>query len=631
MIVYKWFIYFTIVLILILLILIYILFQKNYHRKRVEKELRMKNDEVTAIYEEIAASDEELKQKIDELTQKQQALWISEERYRVVAESTMDIIWEGDLLNKKRIFSEKLYEILGYKGWEMEELDAWFNIVHPEDIEWVKEGIKQQIAEKVAVKAFEYRVKSKEGVYRWVLSNSKCEYDENGRPMKIFGAFTDITKLKEQQQKINYMAYYDAITALPNRAMFREVVSEEIKSCNEYSGKFALISIDLDNFKLVNDSYGHMTGDKLLIEIGKRLTEVLNENMTAFRLGGDEFVILVKDIESTKEIAIYSENLLESLANPISIDGNMFHITHSSGIAIYPENGISFNELLKNADTAMYKSKEHGKSTYTFYRLSMGDAAIEKIRMQEELERALKSNEFVLYYQPIVDVALGEVKGFEALIRWIHPQKGLVFPDEFISKAEESGQIIQMGKWVITSACKYAKRVYDSGVTNFYVSVNVSALQLVQKDFTDFVLSALEKVGLPPELLLIEITETALMESVDLVVKKLNILKDNNIKIALDDFGCGYSSLTYLKILPIDIVKIDRTFISDIKSEDDVTSMTGTIIILAKKLGLTVIGEGVETKEQLDYLKKHGCDMFQGYLVSKPVPEVEINKLLKII
>jgi diguanylate cyclase (GGDEF)-like protein/PAS domain S-box-containing protein len=631
MIVSKWFIYFVIVLIYIFLILIYILFKKNYQRKKIEKELRIKNEEVTAIYEEIAASDEELKQNIYELTQKQQALWISEERYRVVAESTMDIIWEADLINKKRIFSEKLYEILGYKGWEMEEFDAWFNIVHPEDIEWVKEGIKQQTAEKVEVKAFEYRVKSKAGIYKWVLSNTKCEFNENGRPMKIFGAFTDITKLKEQQQKIHYMAYYDAITDLPNRARFREVVSEEIKSCSEYSGKFALISIDLDNFKVVNDSYGHMVGDKLLNEIGKRLTEFLNDNMTAFRLGGDEFIILVKDIESTKEIAIHSENLLESLANPISIGGNMFHITHSSGIAIYPENGTDFNELLKNADTAMYKSKEYGKSTYTFYRLSMGDDAIEKIRMQEDLERALKNNEFVLYYQPIVDVVLGEIKGFEALIRWMHPQKGLVFPDKFIGEAEEGGQIIQMGKWVIISACKYAKRVYDSGATNFYVSVNVSALQLVQKDFTDFVLSTLEKIGLPPALLLIEVTETALMESMDLVVKKLNILKDNNIRIALDDFGCGYSSLTYLKVLPIDVVKIDRSFISDIKLEDDVTSMTGTIIILAKKLGLTVIGEGVETKEQLDYLKKHGCDMFQGYLVSKPVPEVEINKLLKII
>ena len=260
----------------------------------------------------------------------------------------------------------------------------------------------------------------------------------------------------------------------------------------------------------------------------------------------------------------------------------------------------------------------------------MGDAAMEKIKMQADLERALKNDEFVLYYQPIVDVDLGEIKGFEALIRWVHPRNGLVFPDKFIGAGEESGQIIQMDKWVIMSACKYAKRVYDSGAINFYVSVNVSALQLVQKNFTNFVLSAIEKVGLPPELLLIEVTETALLESMDLVIEKLNNLKDNNIKIALDDFGCGYSSLTYLKMLPLNIVKIDRSCISNIKSEDDVTSMTGTLITLAKKLGLTVIGEGVETKEQLDYLKKHGCDMFQGYLVSKPVPEVEMNGFLKI-
>ena len=253
---------------------------------------------------------------------------------------------------------------------------------------------------------------------------------------------------------------------------------------------------------------------------------------------------------------------------------------------------------------------------------------MEKVIMQDNLYRALDNNEFILYYQPIIDVKQGKIDGFEALIQWIHPENGFVFPDKFISAAEEDGSIIQIGKWVIINACKYAKSIYDSGFTNFYISVNVSTLQLFQKDFTDFVLSTLKNTGLSPELLLIEITETVLMESMDIVIEKLKILKSNNIKIALDDFGCGYSSLTYLKMLPINTVKIDKSFINDIKSEDDVKSMTGTIILLAKQLGLSVIDEGVETKEQLNYLKKHGCDMFQGYLVSKPVPEVEITKLL---
>jgi len=628
--IYKSLIYFVVIIIFFLLILVFILLRNIYLRTRAEKELRLKNEEITAVYEEITASDEELKGNIQELMQKQEALWRSEERYRVVAELTMDIIWEGDFVNKKRhFFSEKVYDILGYKGWEMEPLDTWFDIVHPEDIEWVRKAIKHQMDDRVEVEAFEYRVKCKGGDYKWLLSNTKCEFNKDGVATKVFGAFTDITKLKDQQQKINNLAYYDSVTGLPNRVMLREIVSEEIQNCNKISGNFALIFMDLDNFKFVNDSYGHMTGDKLLVEIGKRLTQSLNENMMAFRLGGDEFIVLIKDILDKEEVEAYSKDLIESLVNPISIEGNMFHVTHSSGIVLYPQNGISFDELLKNADTAMYKSKESGKSTYTFYHTSMGDTAMEKIKMQANLEKALENNEFVLYYQPIVHVGNGEINGIEALIRWIHPQNGLVFPDKFISAAEESGIIIKIGKWVIINACKYAKWIYDSGVTNFYVSVNVSALQLVQKDFTEFVLSTLDNVGLPPELLLIEITESVLMESMDLVIEKLNRLKDNNIKIALDDFGCGYSSLTYLKMLPINTVKIDKSFIEDIKSEDDVKSMTGNIILLAKQLGLNVIGEGVETKQQLDYLKKHGCDMFQGYIVSKPVPEIEMNKLLK--
>ena len=627
--IYKYLIYSVIALIFFLLLLIFILLRTIYLRTRAEKELRNKNEEITAVYEQIAASDEELKSNIHELIQKQEELWKSEERYRIVAESTMDIIWEGDLVNKKRFFSEKVYDILGYKSWEMEDFDAWFNIVHPEDIEQVKKGIREQIQEKIDIKAFEYRVKCKNGNYKWLLSNTKCEFDGNGNATAVFGAFTDITELKDQKQKINNLAYYDSITGLPNRVMLRGVVSEEIQICDKINGKFALIFMDLDNFKFVNDSYGHMTGDKLLMQVGKRLKNILNEDIMAFRLGGDEFIILIKAIQGKEEVELYAKVLLESLANPVSIDGNMFHVTNSSGIVLYPENGLSFDELLKNSDTAMYKSKESGKSTFTFYNVAMGDKVMEKIKMQVDLDRALENNEFILYYQPIMDVAQGEIKGFEALIRWMHPKDGLIFPNKFISAAEESGIIIQIGKWVIINACRYAKCIYDSGFTNFYVSVNVSAIQLIQKGFTDFVLSTLKNLGLSSELLLIEITESVLMESMDLVIKKLNKLKDNNIKIALDDFGCGYSSLTYLKMLPINIVKIDKSFIEDIKSEDDLQSMTGNIILLSKQLGLSVIGEGVETKEQLNYLKKHGCDMFQGYLVSKPVPEVEVNDFLR--
>jgi diguanylate cyclase (GGDEF)-like protein/PAS domain S-box-containing protein len=625
---YKNFTYFIAALMVFLLILICILLRNIYLRTKAEKELREKNEEITAVYEEIAAADEELRTNMQLLMEKQEELQRSEQRYRLVMESTADIIWEGDLITNKRIFSEKLFDILGYKADEMQVLDAWFDIVHPDDVGWVKKGIQKQVKEKVEIEAFEYRVKSKDGTYKWVRSNTKCEFNEDGAAVAVFGAFTDISELKEQQERVRNLAYYDSVTGLPNRVMLREAVMAEIERCHKNGNKFALFFIDLDNFKFVNDTYGHMTGDRLLLEVTKRLKEIQAGNVMASRLGGDEFIVLMKDILE-EQVEIYAKSVQKTLAEPIFINNNMFRITHSSGIALYPDNGLSFDDLLKNADTAMYKSKELGKGTYTFYDNSMGHNAIEKFKIQADLHRALENNEFMLYYQPIIGVNQGEIKGFEALIRWNHPKEGIVFPDKFIGVAEENGTIIPIGKWVISNACKYAKSIYDSGLDNFYVSVNVSAIQLMQGDFTDFLLSTLNNIGLPPEFFQIEITESVLMESMDLVIEKLKELKNNNIKIALDDFGCGYSSLKYLKLLPINIVKIDKSFIDDIKSEDDAKGMARSIILLAKQLGLSVIGEGVETKEQLGYLKRHGSDMFQGYLVSKPVPEVEANNLLK--
>lgn len=626
---YSTLIYFVITLILFLLILVIVLLRNIYLRTVAEKELKKKNEEITFIYKEMASSDEKLKENLVVLIEKQDELIRSEKRYRVVAESTMDIIWEGDLINQKRYFSEKLFDILGYNTLEMEPFKAWFDIIHPEDIKRVNHLIKKQIDEKTAVECFEYRVKCKNGNYKWLRSNTKCEFDENGIGTSVFGAFTDITNVKNQQKKINNLAYYDTVTRLPNRSKLRDIVTEEIQRCLVSNNNFALFFMDLDNFKFVNDSYGHTVGDKLLLYVGKQLSEIKDKNIIAFRLGGDEFVVLIKNTQGKEAVEMYAKTLLESLSNPIFINDNIFCITHSSGIVFYPSDGASFEELLKNADTAMYKSKGSGKNTHTFYNKAMGDDTLKKVKMQQNLHRAIENEEFVLYYQPIIDVKKGEIQGFEALIRWISPENGLILPDKFIKAAEENRSIIQIGNWVIVNACKYAKSIYDNGFTSFYISINVSALQLLQNDFTEFLLSTLKDTKLLPELLLIEITETVLMESMDLVIEKLELLRSYNIKIALDDFGCGYSSLTYLKTLPINMIKIDKSFIDDILSQDDVKSMSGTIILLAKQLGLTVIGEGVETNDQLNYLKKHDCDLFQGYIFSKPIPEAEINKLLK--
>lgn len=581
-------------------------------------------------YRKIDVLEKDMWETIKELIKKQEELKRSEERYRMVIEATKDIIWEGDLINKKRFFSGKLFEILGYDANELEDLDRWFDIVHPDDFALVKEGIRQQIGETIEVKTFEYRVKSKDGCYKWLSSTTKCEFNENGEAVATFGAFTDITETKKNQRKIHDLAYYDSVTGLPNRVMLSQIVTERIQNGDDNKSKFSMVFIDLDNFKFVNDSYGHPVGDELLVEVGNRLREINNDKIMSFRLGGDEFIILLEDIDNKEKVEPHLKYLHKVLSRPFFINGHMFHVSHSSGVVFYPENGNSFEELLKNADTAMYKSKELGKGTNSFYHAKMGEATIAKAQIEADLYRAIENNEFELYYQPIVNIAGGKIKGCEALIRWIHPQKGMVLPVEFISIAEENGTIIEIGKWVFESACKYAKKMYCSGYTDFYVSINISPRQLLQDEFTNFVFNTIKRVGVAPELLVIEITESVLIESMDSAINKLKELKDNNIKIALDDFGCGYSSLTYLKMLPINIVKIDRSFIMDIQSEDDTKNMTNIIILMARQLGLNVIAEGVEFKYQLNYLKKHGCDMFQGYLISKPVPAEEVINLIKL-
>jgi diguanylate cyclase (GGDEF)-like protein/PAS domain S-box-containing protein len=566
---------------------------------------------------------------IKELVKKLEELKKSEERYRIVSETTKDIIWEGDLVNNKRYFYGRLYEILGYKPIEMERLDEWFNIVHPEDVSFVKEGIKHQIQNKIAVKTFEYRVKCKNGSYKWLLSSTKCEFNEKDEAVSVFGAFTDITELKEQEKRIHDLAYHDPITGLPNRLMLSEVIDDKIKKASKNRNKFSMIFIDIDNFKFINDSYGHLTGDKLLSEVGNKLKETQDNKTMFFRLGGDEFIVLIENIYNKEQVEEFLNYLYKVLSNPIFIDEKIFNITYSSGVVIYPKDGDTFQELLKNADTAMYKSKELGKHTNSFYNEKMGEAAIKKAEIQSDLHTAIRNNEFKLYYQPIVDISLRKIKGCEALIRWIHPEYGMIFPDKFISMAEENGTIIEIEKWVIENACQYAKRMYERGYTDFYVSINISPHHLLKKEFTSFILSTIKRAGIKPELIIIEITESVLIKAPDLVINKLKELKCNNIKIALDDFGCGYSSLTYLRMLPANIVKIDRTFIADIESGQGEKNITNIIILLAKQLGLKVIAEGVEDKYQLDYLKKYNCDMFQGYLISKPVPENEFLNLMK--
>jgi diguanylate cyclase (GGDEF)-like protein/PAS domain S-box-containing protein len=593
-------------------------------RIKIEQTLIENNEEISALYEELIASEESLHENYIELTDKQSELLQSEEKYRLVAESTLDIIWEEDLITNKRTYSDKLFKILGYTTEELPTFDDWFKIVHPADKEAVLKTRDTHQQNGFINNNVVYRVRCKNGQYKWIAANVKMQYNKDDTLVKMYGAYKDVTELKQKQAEINLLAYYDSITKLPNRVSLNNTIKKIIKLEKE----FAVFFLDLDNFKIINDSFGHPVGDKLLILVAQRMSSMNKDEFAAFRLSGDEFIILYTGSKEKSILENVASTILNMISESYNIDGSHFHISSSMGIALYPENGVDENELLKNADTAMYYSKESGKNKYTFFNSFMGEDTIKKIKLHNSLHNAIQNNEFILYYQPITDVFSGQIVGMEALIRWISPIDGFISPEKFIKAAEESGQIIEIGTWVLQTACNFAKELLELGNANFYISVNVSAVQLMQKNFKNILFNIISEANIPPEYILIEITESVFMESFDDMSILFSEIRNKGIRIALDDFGCGYSSLTYLKNLPVDVLKIDKSFIDDILSEDERNCIVGLIITLMKQLEFKVIAEGVETEEQLDYISNYDCDLFQGYLVSKPVPKEDIIKLL---
>ncbi|WP_160690645.1 ABC transporter substrate binding protein [Clostridium sp. C2-6-12] len=621
---YKLQLHIVALIFIILISLILYLMVNIKKRIKVEHTLMENNEEISTLYEELVASEESLNENYIELTNKQSELLLSEEKYRLVAESSLDIIWEEDLKTNKRTYSDKLFKILGYTNEELPSFDDWLNIIHPEDRDSViKTRSVHQINGFINNNVI-YRVKCKDETYKWLIANVKMQYDKTGKLIKMYGSYKDVTELKQKQTEINALAYYDSITKLPNRVSLNNTLKNLIESSKEFS----LFFLDLDNFKIINDSFGHPIGDKLLNFVGQRISSMDQNEFTAFRLSGDEFIIVYTGSTEKSVLENIAHIVLNKISEPYSIDGSHFHISSSIGISIYPDNGSDENELLKNADTAMYYSKESGKNKYTFFNAFMGEDTLKKINLHNNLHNAIQNNEFILYYQPITDVITGQIVGMEALIRWHSPIDGFISPDNFIKVAEESGQIIEIGTWVLKNACNFAKELLDLGYTNYYISINVSAVQLMQKDFKNILFNIIKEAEIPPECILIEITESVFMESFEDMSILFSEIRNKGIRIALDDFGCGYSSLTYLKNLPVDVLKIDKSFTDDILIDDEKVCITGLIITLMKQLEFTVIAEGIETEEQLDYISSYNCDLFQGYLVSKPVPKEEIIQLL---
>jgi diguanylate cyclase (GGDEF)-like protein/PAS domain S-box-containing protein len=438
--------------------------------------------------------------------------------------------------------------------------------------------------------------------------------------------FKDVSSRKNMEEKIKYHAYYDTLTGLPNRILFKDRLNQGLTYASRNSKKLAVLVLDLDRFKVINDTLGHSVGDQLLQEVSRRLTACSQIGDTVSRQGGDEFTIILPSIDYDDQVISYAEQVLEAFVKPFNLEGEEVFIKTSIGIALYPGDGENTEDLLKNADTAMYKAKEFGGNNYQFYTNGMENRTFESVKLENDLYRALENQEFSIYYQPQMNTESGKMFGVEALLRWNHPTRGIVSPAEFIPMAEETGLIVPIGEWVLRNACKQVKQWQEEGYGNLNLSVNLSVRQFEQRNLVSMVKQVLEETGLSPQLLELELTENLIVKNTEVTLKTMEQLKDLGINISIDDFGTGYSSLGYLKNFPIKTLKIDKSFIDDVMTDTNNAAITNTIITLGQNMNLNVIAEGVETAEQVEFLSAKGCQLVQGYFFSRPLKAEELVK-----
>ncbi len=449
------------------------------------------------------------------------------------------------------------------------------------------------------------------------------------RDDEVFGVCTictDISErklaenaLREQQSRLNYMAFHDALTDLPNRSLFYDRINHGIARAGRADSRLALMLLDVDRFKIINDSLGHDSGDMLLKTIASRLNEGVRDMDTVARLGGDEFVVVLEGVHDMDDVRFVANKLLATLARPVEVAGHDISITVSIGISVYPEDGDSTDELLKNADIAMYKAKEAGKNNCQFYAKGMSATAVNYLLLENDLRRAIEQEQLILHYQPQVDLTSGELTGVEALVRWLHPERGLVSPAHFIPLAEETGLIVPLGEWVLREACRQQQQWLQEGKQVPQMAVNLSTRQFRQKDFPGKVATILRDTGLPAQYLELEITESCAMEHAGETINQLNQLHQMGLSLAIDDFGTGYSSLAYLKRFPLHKLKIDSSFIHDLPADTNDAAIAKSIINLAHNMQLVVVAEGVEQPEQAEWLLREGCDQAQGFMYAKPL------------
>jgi diguanylate cyclase (GGDEF)-like protein/PAS domain S-box-containing protein len=454
-------------------------------------------------------------------------------------------------------------------------------------------------------------------------------HDREGKATGAVIVFRDVSAARAMAEQMTHSAQHDFLTGLPNRMLLNDRVNQAIALAVRHSKKVAVLFLDLDGFKHINDSLGHPIGDKLLQSIAKRLVGCVRGSDTVSRQGGDEFVVLLSEMEQQEDAAISARRILEAVAQAHSIDQHDLHLTTSIGVSVHPDDGLDAETLVKNADTAMYQAKENGRQSYQFFKPAMNVRAVERQSIEESLRRALERNEFSLHYQPKIKVSTGEITGAEALIRWTHPTRGPVSPAQFIPVAEDCGLILPIGRWVLQEACKQARAWLEAGLPLGTMAVNISSMEFRDDNFLESVFTTLSETGLEPKSLELELTESVLMKRAESAASVLRTLRARGVQIGVDDFGTGYSSLSYLRKFPIDALKIDQSFVRQITSAPDDTTIVTAVIGMGRSLKLRVVAEGVETREELEFLRAHRCEEAQGYYFSRPVPPPQFGILLK--
>lgn len=518
-------------------------------------------------------------------------------------------------------------EIFGFPAGTKMTADKQTSRMSPGDLEIAyKKGVEAWTTGECAYQQ-EFPIKLDDGATRWILSKSNFELDEQRRPTMLTGAVIDITDRKLAEDKTTYMATHDGLTGLPNRGLLESLLDHTIESARRYPSKFAVLFIDLDRFKAINDALGHQAGDLLLIEFANRLRRCLRASDILSRISGDEFVVIATELEDEEGAAVIARKILAAAAEPMTLANQKCQVSASVGICLYPEHGEDEEQLMKHADAAMYLAKEAGKNNYQFYNAESTSQSLERMAIESELRSAMANDELSLHYQAKVDLISNKITGVEALLRWNSPKFGSVTPNVFIPIAEESGLIVPIGRWVLQEACKQNVAWQTQGLPPICVAVNLSARQFVSKELLSYIKEALDDSGMRPELLELEITESMVMHRFDKALETLGDIKKLGIRIAIDDFGTGYSSLAQLKRFPIDTLKVDRSFIREVANDSDDQAITEAIIAMGKSLSLTIIAEGVETQEQQDFLRNHRCDEMQGYFFSKPVSPTDFSVL----